>query len=305
MNNFLIWWQHLPGHINPIFLDWGGFQIHYYGLMYLVAFATTYTLALTIRKRPQYTGFITKEEIQTVMLYAIFGVMIGGRLGYVLFYNLEYFISNPLEIILPFSTQEGLSYTGLNGMSFHGGLIGVAIAIVIFAKKYRKDIWRIADFFAPIAPLGFTFGRIGNFINGELWGRVTTSPIGMYFPFAPGHDRRHPSQLYEALGEGLLLFLILQFLAYRQYQLNQKKDSRGARYLPKGSMLSCYLIGYGLIRFIIEFWREPDAHLGTIALNLSMGQLLSLAMIVVGTGLWWKLSTTHKKEELTRATTNR
>ena len=153
-------------------------------------------------------------------------------------------------------------------MSYHGGLIGVVVATLIFVRKNRMDFFNVADLIVPCIPLGYTFGRVGNFINGELFGRVTTHPIGMFFPFAPGPGRRHPSQLYEAFFEGIALFVVLWTVK--------------ARFTTRGAMLALYLMGYGLVRFFIEYARQPDAHLGFIWLSLSMGQLLCLAMILTG-----------------------
>ena len=153
-------------------------------------------------------------------------------------------------------------------MSYHGGLIGVVVATVIFVRKNRLDFFNMADLIVPCIPLGYTFGRLGNFINGELFGRVTTHPIGMFFPFAPGPGRRHPSQLYEAFFEGIVLFIVLWTVK--------------SRVTTRGAMLALYLMGYGLVRFFIEYARQPDAHLGFILLSLSMGQLLCMAMILAG-----------------------
>jgi prolipoprotein diacylglyceryltransferase len=153
-------------------------------------------------------------------------------------------------------------------MSYHGGLIGVVVATLIFVRKNGMDFFNVADLIVPCIPLGYTFGRVGNFINGELFGRVTTHPIGMYFPFAPGPGRRHPSQLYEAFFEGIVLFVVLWAIK--------------ARITTRGAMLALYLMGYGLVRFFIEYARQPDAHLGFIWLSLSMGQLLCMAMILAG-----------------------
>ncbi|WP_372683949.1 prolipoprotein diacylglyceryl transferase, partial [Desulfosarcina sp.] len=189
-------------------------------------------------------------------------------LGYVLFYNFSYYLHHPLEIILPFEFSGGIRFTGITGMSYHGGLIGVVVATVIFVRKNRLDFFGMADLIVPCIPLGYTFGRVGNFINGELFGRVTTHPIGMFFPFAPGPGRRHPSQLYEAFFEGIVLFIVL-------WAVKKRVTTRGA-------MLALYLMGYGLVRFFIEYARQPDAHLGFIFFSLSMGQLLCLAMVLAG-----------------------
>ncbi|RQV95769.1 prolipoprotein diacylglyceryl transferase, partial [bacterium] len=202
------WWQHIPEHINPNIFEIGLFQLRYYGLMYVIAFATTYILVVFRIKHEE--SNISREDVQAYFIWAIIGVMVGGRLGYVLFYDLTYFAYNPLSIISPFDiSRNGLHYTGISGMSFHGGLIGVLLTSLLFCRKHKINFWKLADLFSPAFPLGYTFGRIGNFINGELYGRVTSVPWGMYFPLDVSHQLRHPSQLYEALFEGMFLFLIL------------------------------------------------------------------------------------------------
>ena len=208
MGDFLYWWQHLPEHMNPVIFEIGSFKLQYYGLMYIVAFAITYGLA-TYRLRREDRFQIDVEQLQGLMTAMILGLIVGARLGYVLFYNFSYYLHHPLEIILPFEFSGGIRFTGITGMSYHGGLIGVVVATVIFVRKNRLDFFGTADLIVPCIPLGYTFGRVGNFINGELFGRATTHPIGMFFPFAPGPGRRHPSQLYEAFFEGIVLFIVL------------------------------------------------------------------------------------------------
>ncbi|MBC2712992.1 MAG: prolipoprotein diacylglyceryl transferase [Desulfosarcina sp.] len=267
MAEFLYWWQHLPEHMDPIIIEIGSFRLQYYGLMYIVAFAITYGLAYhRIRRDDRFQ--INVEKLQGLITAMILGLIVGARLGYVLFYNFSYYLHHPLEIILPFEFSGGIRFTGITGMSYHGGLIGVIVAAVIFVRKNRLDFFRMTDLIVPCIPLGYTFGRLGNFINGELYGRVTTHPIGMFFPFAPGPGRRHPSQLYEAFLEGIVLFIALWVVKNR--------------ITTRGAMLALYLMGYGLVRFFIEYARQPDAHLGFIFLSLSMGQLLCMAMILAG-----------------------
>jgi phosphatidylglycerol:prolipoprotein diacylglycerol transferase len=280
MGDFLYWWQHLPAHMDPVILEIGGFKLQYYGLMYIVAFAITYGLA-TYRLRREDRFQIDVEQLQGLMTAMILGLIVGARLGYVFFYNLPYYLHHPLEIILPFEFSGGIRFTGITGMSYHGGLIGVVVATIIFARKNRLDFFDMADLIVPCIPLGYTFGRLGNFINGELYGRVTTHPIGMFFPFATGPGRRHPSQLYEAFFEGIVLFLVLWSI-------------KGKVRTP-GVLLGLYLIGYGLVRFFIEYARQPDAHLGFILFSLSMGQLLCLAMMLAGGALILVLNTTRQK----------
>jgi phosphatidylglycerol:prolipoprotein diacylglycerol transferase len=282
MNEFLIWWQHLPEKMNPVIFSVGGFKLHYYGLMYLVAFAVVYLLVVYRIKREERFS-ISADEIQNLMIYMMIGVIVGGRIGYVIIYNPLYYLKNPLEIFLPFSFSNGITFTGISGMSFHGGLIGVIVSIWIFTRKTGYNFWNTVDLFAAAVPLGYTFGRIGNFINGELYGRVTTSPIGMYFPLAPGHSLRHPSQLYEAIFEGIVLFIVLWNLR----KLNT----------PKGAMLSFYIIGYGFVRFFIEFYRQPDPQLGFVFMSFSMGQLLCGLMIVSGVALYFYLSRLEKRRD--------
>ena len=267
MNEFWSWWQHLPENIDPVIFQIGSFKLQYYGLMYIVAFATTYFLAWYRTKREDRFDLST-DQLKDIMTYIILGLIIGARLGYVVFYNLSYYLDHPLEIILPFSFSNGFHFTGISGMSYHGGLIGVLFAGWLYVRKNKLNPWDVIDLFVPAAPLGYTFGRLGNFINGELYGRVTESPIGMYFPLAPIKQLRHPSQLYEAFFEGIFLFAVL-------WGVRKIK-------LPRGSMIALYLIGYGLVRFIIEYFREPDEHLGFVLLSFSMGQVLCFLMILSG-----------------------
>jgi phosphatidylglycerol:prolipoprotein diacylglycerol transferase len=273
MQGILNWWQHLPQHMDPVIFQIGSFKLQYYGLMYIVAFAFTYFLALyRIRREDRFQMDV--EQLQGLMTAMILGLIIGARLGYVLFYNLPYYLSHPLEIILPFEFSGGIRFTGITGMSYHGGLIGVVIGAIIFGRKNNFSFFHIADLIVPCIPLGYTFGRLGNFINGELYGRATTAKIGMYFPQAGGSGMRHPSQLYEAFFEGIVLFVLL-WLLRRRVNLS-------------GAMLGIYLMGYGTVRFMIEFARQPDDQLGFVWLSFSMGQLLCAAMILSGAGvLFW------------------
>jgi phosphatidylglycerol:prolipoprotein diacylglycerol transferase len=275
----LTFWQSLPTRMDPVIFSLGSFHVQWYGLMYLVAFAVTYFLAkVRVRQEPERFGRYSSEFLQNLMTWAFFGVLIGGRLGYVLFYNFEYYLSRPLEIIIPFHDGR---FTGISGMSYHGGLTGCILACAWYCRRVKADFWELCDLFGPIVPLGYTFGRIANFINGELWGRATDSAIGMYFPRA-GAGLRHPSQLYEALFEGIVLCAILWAVRKRPF--------------AKGSFCGLYLIGYGVFRFFIEYFREPDAQLGgsqdLFWFGLfSQGQALCFAMIAIGAGiLWWRKS---------------
>jgi len=280
MNEFRIWWQHLPENMNPVIFEIGGFRLQYYGLMYIAAFATCYFLVLH-RIKNENRFRVSVEQIQNLMMFMIIGLIVGARIGYVLVYNLPYYLKNPLEIVLPFNFSNGITFTGISGMSFHGGLIGVLVLALIYARKTSLSFWKMADLFGPAIPLGYTFGRIGNFINGELYGRVTSASIGMYFPLAPGRDLRHPSQLYEAFFEGIVLFIVLWNLRKRQR--------------PTGAMLAFYLFGYGFVRFFIEYYRQPDSQIGFVFMSFSMGQLLCGLMMVCGAVLYLVLYRMEKR----------
>ena len=200
MNDFWHWWQHIPQQLDPVIFEIGGFKLQYYGLMYVVAFVVTYLL-VTYRINHEERFQLTPDQVQALITSMMLGVIVGGRIGYVIFYNLPYYLKHPLEIILPFDISNGFKFTGITGMSFHGGLICVILFTWLYCHKNGLNLFEVADLFIPAIPLGYTFGRIGNFINGELYGRVTSAPIGMVFPLAPGSQLRHPSQLYEALLE--------------------------------------------------------------------------------------------------------
>jgi phosphatidylglycerol:prolipoprotein diacylglycerol transferase len=271
-------WQHLPERMSPIIFEIGSFQIRYYSLMYIIAFLLTYILVSYRIKREDYR--YSAEIIQDFFVWAVTGLIVGARFGYVLFYNFAHYVKYPLEIILPFDFAHGMQYVGISGMSYHGGAIGVLISSVIFCRKHKIDFWRFADLFCPAIPLGYTFGRIGNFINGELYGRITAMPWGMYFPLDFTHQLRHPSQLYEALFEGVFLFIVL-------WSIRKKSPF-------DGFIFALYLFGYGLVRFIIEFFREPDSQLGLFGGIVSMGQMLCILMMLAGGCVYffgWKRKT--------------
>jgi phosphatidylglycerol:prolipoprotein diacylglycerol transferase len=280
MSEFWEWWQHLPQNISPIIFEIGWFKVQYYGLSYIAAFALTYFLVLYRIKHEDRFAF-TKDQINDITTYAILGLIIGARLGYVLFYNLAYYLQHPLEIFLPFSFSNGFTFTGISGMSYHGGLVGALLAVTWYIRKNKLDFWDAVDLYFTVVPLGYTFGRLGNFMNGELFGRVTTAPIGMVFPQAPDAALRHPSQLYEAFFEGVFLFVIL-------WGIRKIKK-------PRGAMLAFYVIGYGTVRFFIEFFRQPDAHIGFVVLSFSMGQILCMLMIAGGIGLYLYLRQTQQR----------
>ncbi len=245
--------------IDPVAVAIGPLKIHWYGLMYLLAFASAWGLANYRARRPA-SGW-TPEQVSDLIFYGAMGVILGGRCGYVLLYNFPQFLQDPLWLL---RVWEG-------GMSFHGGLLGVMAALAWFGHKYKKNFFDVADFVAPLVPVGLMFGRLGNFIGGELWGRIADPahvPWAMVFPRA-GDLPRHPSQLYQAALEGFLLFVILWFYSSRPR--------------PQKAVSAMFLIGYGLFRTFAEFFREPDAHLGFDLFGwMSRGQLLSLPMIVIG-----------------------
>ncbi|MCW9027399.1 MAG: prolipoprotein diacylglyceryl transferase [Kangiella sp.] len=244
--------------IDPIIFEIGPIALRWYGLMYLLGFITAWVLGNYRATRPN-SGW-TKDQVADFLFYAFIGVIIGGRIGYVLFYGLEWWKQDFWYL---FKIWEG-------GMSFHGGMLGVAGGAWYFARKSKKSFFEVTDFIIPLVPLGLMFGRIGNFINGELWGREASADffLGMRFPGDQLGLLRHPSQLYEALFEGLVLFIILWFYS--------------AKPRPRMAVSGLFLLGYGVARFSIEFFREPDAHLGEIISWLTMGQVLSAPMIVAG-----------------------
>lgn len=242
--------------IDPVAISIGPLDIRWYGIMYLVGFVAGFLLLNRRAKRPN-SGWTT-EQVSDLIFYGAMGVILGGRIGYILFYNFSAFLNDPLIL---FKVWQG-------GMSFHGGLLGVMMAVWLFARHTKKNYWDILDYGAPIVPIGLGLGRIGNFIGGELYGRVTDVPWGMVFPTG-GELARHPSQLYQASLEGVALFAILWFF------------SRKPR--PRYAVSGLFALCYGIFRFVVEFAREPDAHLGFIAFNwLTMGQLLSVPLILVG-----------------------
>ncbi|HJV06990.1 MAG TPA: prolipoprotein diacylglyceryl transferase [Chromobacteriaceae bacterium] len=267
---------------DPVAIHLGPLAVHWYGLMYLVGFMLF--IWLGNRRIRQGHPFMTSKMLDDLLLYGVLGVVLGGRLGYVLFYKPAEYLAQPLHIL---RVWEG-------GMSFHGGFLGVLLAMWLFARRHQRSFWEITDFIAPLVPMGLAAGRLGNFINGELWGRVTRpdAPWAMLFPQSQSDDfalaqhspqllrtliqfgglPRHPSQLYEFALEGLALFTLLWWFSSKPHQ--------------KGEVSALFLLGYGVFRFTAEFAREPDDFLGLLALNFSMGQWLSMPMIVAGLLLW-------------------
>ena len=248
-----------------------GFGIHWYGMMYLIGFLAFFSLGRYQIKHKKWFGW-TNEMLDDALFYGALGVILGGRLGYILFYKLTEYLHNPLDI---FKLWQG-------GMSFHGGFLGVLVAMYFFNKKYHLKWLSVMDFVAPLVPLGLAAGRMGNFINGELWGRPVAGGInahwGMVFPQVD-FIARHPSQLYEFVLEGLVLFAILWWFSHKQRNV--------------GAISALFLIGYGSFRFLVEFTREPDSYLGLLQLGLSMGQWLSLPMVLLGAWMLWASS--HRK----------
>lgn len=246
-------------NIDPVAVQIGPLKVHWYGLMYALAFASGWLLGqwrLKTSPSPPLTG----KEFDDLLIWLIVGLLLGARLGYVLFYSFSYYLAHPLQLL---AVWQG-------GMSFHGGLLGILGAAFFFARRHHKSLFELTDFIAPLAPLGLGAGRIGNFINGELWGRPSDLPWAMVFPgHGAGDIPRHPSQLYEALLEGAVLFVILWIYSKRNP--------------PEKAVSGMFLLWYGIFRFGVEFARAPDPQLGLIGLGfLSMGQLLSLPMILLG-----------------------
>lgn len=244
---------------DPVALSLGPVAIHWYGLMYLAAFAQFLLLGRLRVKQAHWQSLgMNYQALEDLLFKGVLGVIVGGRLGYVLFYMPGHYLSNPLDIL---KVWEG-------GMSFHGGFLGVLVALWWVGKKNGQGFFKMTDLIAPLVPFGLALGRLGNFINGELWGRPTDLSWGMIFPQAGDLLARHPSQLYQMAGEGICLGLFLWWYA--------------AKPRATGAVSAVFLMGYGFFRFIAEFAREPDDFLGLLSLGLSMGQWLSVPMIVLG-----------------------
>src|SRR5438067_1818079 len=249
-------------NIDPVFLRLGPIQFRWYGLMYLLGLAAAYFVIKF--QAAAHKVSLTKEQIYDLIVYAAVGVFAGGRLGYTLFYNLSYYLEHPAKIV---AVWEG-------GMSFHGGLLGTILAMWLFARRRGFSFYTIADLATPAVPIGLGLGRLGNFINGELYGRPTDVPWCMVFDATGGGPLcRHPSQLYEVLLEGVLLFTVVWLM--------------GRRRRPPGTLFWTFITGYAACRIFVEFFREPDAHLGLLAGIVSMGQLLSVPMLVLGLCMLW------------------
>jgi phosphatidylglycerol:prolipoprotein diacylglycerol transferase len=269
--------EHYLVNFDPVAVSLGPLDIHWYGIMYLLAFLAFWWLGNLRAVRHAWRGW-SRQDVADMLFYGMLGVIVGGRVGYMLFYGFDMLSENPLSLL---RVWDG-------GMSFHGGLLGVMAAMAWLGRKTGKTFWQVADFVAPLVPIGLAFGRIGNFIGGELWGRLSDVPWAMIFAkttgFRPGEDAalmeawksgaldhlaRHPSQLYQASLEGLALFAILMWYSRRPR--------------PRAAVSGLFLAGYGVFRFIVEFFRQPDEHVGFLAMHwLTMGMLLSLPMIAAG-----------------------
>ncbi len=254
---------------DPVALQLGPIAIHWYGITYLVAFALFLLLAKRRLHHAPYADWVAQgkwsvQDVDDLLTYGVMGVVLGGRVGYCLFYKLPYYAEHPVEVF----------YVWQGGMSFHGGMLGVIAAMALFAWQRNRPWLAVTDFIAPCVPTGLAAGRVGNFINGELWGRAADPdlPWAMVFPQSGSLLARHPSQVYQFLGEGLLLFVVMWLYA---------KKPR-----PVGAVSGVFLMGYGLMRFMAEYFREPDAHLGLLALGLSMGQWLCVPMVAIGAWMW-------------------
>jgi len=245
---------------DPVAISLGPLKVHWYGLTYLVGFVAGWWLGRLRARKPW--SPLNEDQVGDLLFYIAIGVILGGRFGYVLFYNFDAFLADPLWLL---RVWEG-------GMSFHGGLLGVMVAMWWYGRKVGSGFWRMADFVAPLVPVGLGAGRIGNFINGELWGKPTDVPWGMVFPQAPDALTRHPSQLYQFALEGVLFFIILWWFSSRPR--------------PRMAVSGLFLVCYGVFRFVVEFVRQPDPQLGYLAFDwLTMGQVLSFPMILAGGGL--------------------
>lgn len=245
-------------NINPVAISIGPISIHWYGIMYLIGFAAAWFLAKWHIKRLNLP--YSKDDLADLVFYCAIGVIVGGRLGSIVFYNFSAFLENPMMLLL-------------GGMSFHGGLIGVITAIGIYAWRRDRKYFEVAELVAPVVAIGLGAGRLGNFINGELWGRVTEVPWGMVFP-GGGDLPRHPSQLYQFFLEGVVLFLVVWIFA--------------RKLRPLMSVSGVFLVTYGALRFFVEFFRQPDSHIGFVAFNwMTRGQMLSIPMILLGVFLLW------------------
>lgn len=285
----LNFYQHLPQIISPIAFSIGSFSVRWYSISYIVGFLVIYSVLVNglrnndLKKDAQISNFKfqisnknknpkIQNTILDFLLISYFSALIGGRIGYVLFYDFSYFVSNPFAIFSPYKNGNMI---GFYGMSYHGALLAVILTSYIFLRVKKINFLAWADFIIPAVPIGYFFGRLGNFLNGELYGRVTDSSLGMYF-LADPKILRHPSQIYEAIGEGLILFALILTIKKIKFRT--------------GSLLAIYLIGYSAIRFLLEFFRQPDSQLGFYFGLFTMGQLLSVATFAIGLIIFIKIN---------------
>ena len=249
--------------IDPILIEIGPLAIRWYALSYIVGLLIGWRYIIQVAETHRlWPGGqpVTRDQVDDILLWVALGVILGGRLGYVLFYDPLKYLSDPLTILQVWN----------GGMSFHGGFLGVVAAIILFSKREKLAMWSVGDLLAGAAPIGLFFGRIANFINAELWGRTTNMPWGIIFPNG-GPFARHPSQLYEALLEGVILFIVIRYLSHKTNILRHP-----------GGLVGVFIMGYGLARIIVEFFREPDQHIGYLAGFITMGMVLSLPMVIIG-----------------------
>lgn len=267
------WWQHFLETLDPVAFTIGFFAVYWYAIFFLVGFFSVLSIALYLVRRGEAPS--TEEDTFDLLFLIFFGAVLGARIGYVMFYNLDIFLTDPLRIFLPYDFGEG-RWTGIAGMSYHGGLVGGTIALFWHTHRKSLSFWRVADFIALLIPIATFFGRLGNFFNLELPGRITAVPWGMIFPHAsPLGALRHPSSLYEALLEGVVLFLLLLFF-------RKKLSFPGA--------LACLYLGlYAVLRFIVEFFRSPDPEIGFFFGIFTLGQLFSFGMLFTATVIFFWL----------------
>lgn len=278
-------WKNINSSFDPIAFEIFGLRVHWYGICYVLALLVAFAMAHWIVKKDKLP--ISHNLLDSYFLWVEIGVVLGARLGYVIFYDpyTHFYLTHPLEIFNPFDSQG--NFIGISGLSFHGALIGFLVASIIFSAIKKCSFWRLMDLVGISVPLGYIFGRIGNFLNQELYGRVVESgSIGEFFGVYVNGQLRHPSQLYEAVLEGLVVFLIIFFYRKR------------AKFVGQIGVL--YLLLYSIARFIAEFWREPDSQLGFVAFDFfSMGQILSICMFIIGITLWFLLPKISKPTKAT------
>jgi phosphatidylglycerol:prolipoprotein diacylglycerol transferase len=276
LNHLIYAWQHLPEKIDPVAFHIFGFPVSWYSLSYIAAFLVV--LAITrYRIKSERLTFISADDLTELLLWLTIAIIVGGRLGQVLFYSWDFFSSHPAQIFLPFEPDNGWQFSGLHGMSYYGGLLGFVLGLYVFSKLKKMGFLKLSDLLVPGVALGYSLGRLGNFANGELYGKITSSGFGMYFPDSLEIALRHPNQLYEAFVEGILLFVIPWSI--RKFKL-----------FP-GFLTAVYLAGYGAGRFLLEFLRDTPQESPPILAGLNISQLLSLAtfaaaLLIIAINKW-------------------